>query len=348
MIDPHVHCRGWNESHKETVAHALFVAGQAGVSAIFDMPNTSPPLISGELVKKRIEEAKRQNRKVFYGCYMGLTADPGQIKEAVRIHKEYFPSVVGFKMYAGHSVGSLALQTEEQQNLVYETLSELNYRGVLAVHCEKEKFMKPELWDPLHPESHSDARPPQAESESIKDQIEFAAEAGFGGTLHIAHISHPDSVALVNTERKKQSFAISCGVTPHHCLLSNDLMKNSKGLLYKVNPPLRTVNDAHTMIEYLRKGIIDVVETDHAPHTLQEKLNPPYMSGFPGLPFFPHFLNLLQQKGFSEQDITRCTHSRTCELFQFDVPNTSLQINYDLHREYEVDVYEPVRTKLHT
>ncbi len=346
MIDPHVHCRDWEESHKETVAHALHVAERAGVSAIFDMPNTKPAIVSYEIVKRRLEHAKSAQSKTFYGVYIGLTYNPKQIEEAVRTFGEFSPSVVGFKMYAGHSVGNLAMPNEEDQKRTYKILEELGYKGVLAVHCENEKFMKPELWNPQDPISHTKVRSPEVEINSVRDQIAFASESNFSGTLHIAHISHPDSVNLVIQARKDTSLKITCGVTPHHCLLSSDLSNNSDGLLYKVNPPLRTQESADAMLEHLRLGAIDFVETDHAPHTLFEKMNAPYLSGFPGLPFLPFFAQFLELQGFTEQHIRKCMHERACEIFQIDIPNLALSTDYDLAKEYEVDVYAEVRKRI--
>ena len=346
MIDPHVHCRDWAQGHKETIAHALHVAEYAGISAIFDMPNTDPPIISRDLVRKRLDDANRAGSSVRYGLYVGMTANPRQIKEAVAIYREFFPRVVGFKLYAGHSVGTLAVPDEPGQRTVYETLSDIGYNGMLAVHCEKEQYMKPELWSPKNPSSHTLARPPEAEIRSIEDQIAFAAQSKFSGVLHIAHISHPDSVEIVCRERTKQSFRISCGVTPHHCLLSSEMMQQDNGILMKVNPPLRSSDNAVSMLDALRSGKIDCVETDHAPHTIFEKVNPPYMSGFPGLSFVPHFLRYLALRGFTQKEIDRCTHWRACELFKVDIPNDKKYQDYDLATEYQVDVYERIRKKL--
>ena len=140
MIDPHVHCRDWSQSYKETVKHALFVAEKVGLSGIFDMPNTSPPINSKEAIKKRLTEADKIKSSVFYGIYAGLTSDKNQIKEVVKTWKELFPKVVGLKMFAGHSVGNLGIVEEEEQKLVYQILAEKGYDGVLVIHCEKDFF----------------------------------------------------------------------------------------------------------------------------------------------------------------------------------------------------------------
>ena len=274
MIDPHIHCRDWAQSYKETIAHALSVAERTGLSGIFDMPNTSPPINSRELIEKRLSDAYKINSPVFYGLYAGLTSDPDQIKEVVKVWRELFPKVVGLKMFAGHSVGNLGIIKEDEQRLVYQTLSNESYDGVLAVHCEKESLLKPSLWNPLSLKSHSYARPNKSEVESVMDQINFATESQFKGILHIAHVSVPESVGLVDRIRQENNISISCGLTPHHCLLSYELVPESKDeLIYKVNPPLRDDASRRGMLDLLKQGKIDWIETDHAPHTLKEKKN---------------------------------------------------------------------------
>lgn len=347
MIDPHVHCRDWNQSHKETIKHALSVAERAGLSGIFDMPNTNPPITTRELVEKRLYDAGKLNSPVFYGLYIGMTSSPSQIGEATATWRELFPKVVGLKMFAGHSVGNLGIIQEAEQRIVYQTLSDEGYKGVLAVHCEKESLLRLDLWNPKVPASHSYARPPEAEIKSIEDQIRFATDSQFRGRLHIAHTSLPESVELVNSARKQGAIKISCGVTPHHCCLDYESMPDfPDGLLRKVNPPLRDKNSAKRMLDLLREGKIDWIETDHAPHTLKEKLQFPHnaMSGFPGLPFYPHFLNYLRKQGFSDEQLRDLTHNNICNIFGFTLPELERKMpDLELNGEYEVDVYKEKR-----
>jgi len=342
MIDPHVHCRDWEQSNKETICHALSVAEKAGLSAIFDMPNTNPPITTEELVLKRLEDAKKCNNgngKIIYGLYIGLTNNADQIRQAVQLHKKLFPNVVGFKLFAGHSVGKMGLISEQEQKNVYQILTEENYEGVVAVHCEKEDLLIPEAWDPSKPVTHSLARPAVAETESVKDQIRFATHAGFKGHLHICHISVPEAVELV-VHAKQQGMKISCGVTPHHCLMHTGMYDSN---LFKMNPPLRNKDSAEKMIEYLKDGSIDYIETDHAPHLLKEKLEEPFMSGIPGLAFYPHFIKYLRSMGFTDEQLQRITHHNICKIFNIVIPFEIRAPNYLLAEEYEFDPYEKIK-----
>jgi len=336
-IDPHVHCRDFEQTQKETIAHALKVAESVGIGAIFDMPNTQPAITTRELIEKRLKLAEEANSNVFYGLYAGITADPKQIKEVVDCYNEFFPRVIGLKLFAGHSVGNLGVIEEEKQNLVYKTLAELNYKGVLAVHCEKESFIKNNLFNPKKPITHCLARPPVAEFESVKDQIKFAIKNNFKGNLHICHVSVPESVDLI--KKAKDKLRISCAATPHHCLLNNEIMNSENGIMFKVNPPIRDFTLQRKILEMLKKGDIDFLETDHAPHTMKEKTEQ-FMSGIPQLPFYPKIIELLKKKGFSDKRIKEITLSRIQDIFRIDLEEKELTIGNDYSEDYCFNPYE--------
>ncbi len=323
-IDSHVHCRDGKQAYKETIAHALSVAEEAGVDAIFDMPNTDPPIINNSLVEERLSIAKSCNSSVFYGLYVGLTSSEEQIKEAVNCCKKHFPRVVGLKMFAGKSVGELSVINAEEQMKVYKILREENFSGVLVVHCEKESFMKPEEWDVNNPVTHCHTRPSISELASVIDQILFALNSGFRGHLHIAHVSCPETVEYINMTRKNHpELKLSCGATPHHLFLNMDIMKGENGRLLKVNPPLRSAAEQKKLLECLKNGMIDFIETDHAPHSPAEKLNSPFMSGIPWLDQWPTIVELLKKEGFSDLEIENLTFDNACKVFGIEIKKNS-------------------------
>ncbi|MBI2441677.1 MAG: dihydroorotase, partial [Lentisphaerae bacterium] len=185
-IDPHVHCRDGKLAYKETIEHTLKLCDEQGVDMIFDMPNTDPPLLTEPDLAARLALVPREALK-RYRLYLGATANEKQLRAAAGLVKEC-AQVVGLKLYAGHSVGALALPREADQRKVYTILAEAGYQGVLAVHAEKEKLFT-RGFNPERPASHSQARGPEAEVASITDQIVFACAAKFQGTLHICHLS---------------------------------------------------------------------------------------------------------------------------------------------------------------
>ena len=299
MIDPHVHLRDWVQKEKESVAHGLEVAKKAGITRVFDMPNTNPPLIDRETILERLAlgtgEARRL--KMSYSVYAGLTKDPEQIRKMVLLHSELFPLVIGLKMFLSHSTGNMGITDYDEQRMVIRTLREEGFHGVLAVHAEKESLNNMSLENLDDYSSHSLARPRESEIESVRDIIRLVKEEKFQGHLHICHISTSDAVIEVQ-KAKEEGLSISMGATPHHALLSTEDAKDkSRGL--KMNPPLRSKDDMAFIYDALKNGIIDNVESDHAPHTLEDK-----EKGASGIPCFSGMLLLyhkLKQDGLDRE-----------------------------------------------
>ncbi len=312
MIDPHVHCRDGKQTYKETIRHVFEIANKQCVEKIFDMPNTNPPILYEKDIKERLKLVP-ENQKGNYFLYIGATSNKKQLEEAVRCYDKY-KEIVGIKLYAGKSIGNLALINEKAQKKFYQILSNLGYKGVLAVHCEKEIYLKPELFDPAIPITHSYARPKEAEIESLKDQIKFSEESNFKGNLHIVHVSCPESIKLIDKERKEMR--ITCGVTPHHILWSNEMLNRPDGLLYKMNPPLRDEKDVETLRQYLKDGRIDWIETDHAPHAIGEKLFTPFLSGYPSLYLKDFVSKFLPDIGVDKKLIEKLTFENIYKIFE--------------------------------
>ncbi len=311
-IDPHVHCRDGNQNYKDTIKHIFKVCDEQGVDKIFDMPNTSPPIVNEKDVIERLNLVP-QEAKERYHLYIGATSNPKQLQDAAEIVKKY-NEVIGIKFFAGQSVGDLAIIPEDKQKLVYKTLAENNYKGVIALHCEKEEFIDNSKFNPKEPITHSYSRPIVSEVESIRDQIKFAKEFSFKGTLHVCHVSSSESVNLINSE---EDIKITCAVTPHHILWDNSMLGREDGLLYKMNPPLREREEVNSLKNDLLKGKINWIETDHASHAIGEKLFSPYMSGFPSLYLYKKFIEeYLPELGLSSEQINKLTYDNIVEVFK--------------------------------
>ena len=285
MTDPHVHFRDWNQSPKETVYHGMLTGALAGFDVFFDMPNTDPAVTTRETVLRRLElgaDAERklesQGHEVHYHLYCGITPDPTQIAEMVTAYRDFFPRVCGLKMFASQSTGNMGITAEDSQAMIYRTLAELGYTGVLAVHCEKEALFN------LSASRHSDRRPPESEAQSVRDQISFAESACFRGTLHIAHISTKGALDEVRAARQRGKIKITCGATPHHILLGRE----AESQILKMNPPLRPEEDRLAVWNALFDGTVNWIESDHAPHTLEDKKN-----GASGIPGFEGMLRVI-------------------------------------------------------
>jgi dihydroorotase len=345
MIDPHVHLRDWNQSAKETLRHGLDVAWRAGLDAVFEMPNTDPPLTTRRAIGRRIAEADvalaSLNVPLFHGLYAGVTADAAQIAEAVMAWRNLFPRVVGLKMYAGHSTGELGIVEREAQARVYAALVALGYTGVLAVHCEKQSLLRPADWDPARPATHARSRPPSAEVASVDDQRELALEAGFAGILHVCHISTPWALDVLRAKHAgapKQTLRVTCALTPHHALLDSGMMDGPDGILLLTNPPLRPPPMPSLMLERLCDGGIDWIETDHAPHSEEDKRQR-FACGLPGLPYYPRFVTGLATAGVPAKRIDEITHDAICRTFGIRIENSRRAGSFELAGEYEFDPF---------
>ena len=310
MTDPHVHFRDWNQSNKETVLHGMLAASKAGFDVFFDMPNCNPPLTDRTTIEKRIllgqkaeQELKSQGFDVRYHVYCGITQDSSQIREMVRAYNDLFPAVCGMKMFASQSTGNMGIIDPDAQKSVYRTLAEENYRGVIAVHCEKESLFRPD--EPVH----SKKRPPESEQASVRDQISFAEESTFKGTLHIAHISTAGAIEAVREARKRNIIRITCGATPHHILLN--LTQETD--IIKMNPPLRDEQNRKAIWNALFDGTIDWIESDHAPHTLQDKKNG--ASGLPGFEGMLLTIRKLREAGMPEKRLEDLLCTNALKVF---------------------------------
>ncbi len=290
MIDPHVHLRDWEQKAKETIEHGLTVASKIGIHTVFDMPNTQPALTFAQTIVDRItygnQIATTIDPDFSYCVFGGLTSDPSQVELVAKLHSHLFPRLIGLKMFAGHSTGNMGIVNSAIQDEVYQGLKRAHYKGVLAVHCEMESLLKPHLFSLEDPISHTLARPREAEIASVEKQIELAQNNLFEGTLHICHVSTKEAIEMVNYHKEK-GMAITCGATPHHALLDESVMLTQK-LFAKVNPPLRKKEDVAAVFTGLLDGSIDWIESDHAPHTIEDK-----EKGASGMPaFMGHYCSL--------------------------------------------------------
>ncbi len=315
-IDPHVHFRDEEESHKYTIAEGMELARSHGIVAVCDMPNTKPPILTLQDYKRRLRVAG--NVQGYY-VHIGATSNPLQISDAARI-VENEERAVGIKMYAGKSTNNLSVISEIDQRRVYSALADHGYRGVITVHCEKEELGQYGKWVPLKPYTWNSAKPPEMEIIGVLDQIIFVRETGFEGHLHIAHVTTTEAVRIIGSARNA-GVRISCEVTPHHLTISTEDMINPAAIEYKVNPPIRDITTMNVLMELLRKEKIDFIATDHAPHTFEEKafseekLPDSYMSGIRSMDRYSEFLQGLVNLGFTEEQIHAITYTNIKKVF---------------------------------
>ena len=327
-IDIHVHFRDPGMTNKENFATGSMGAAFGGVSCFFDMPNTIPQTTDMNNLSDKIMTASKKSF-VDFGVYAGIT--DSNINNIKTISKK----CNGFKIYLGSTTNSLRFNIQnlkEALTKISMTNKPVLFHAENDVCLNKCKMVEKNLTD------HLNSRPAICEETAIKNILE--ASKGINSKVHICHLSSCEGLNLLRSRSKN----ISCGVTPHHCLLSAE-KKLSPQTHFKVNPPLRTTFDKETLFNTLRNGFIDVLESDHAPHTLDEKdaefNDAP--SGIPGVEtMYPMFLYLAKQGKLSFQSLISLLCEKPAEILnvpkgKIKVGNDADFIVVDLKKECKID-----------
>jgi dihydroorotase (multifunctional complex type) len=292
LIDVHVHLREPGGEHKEDFYSGTCAALAGGVTTVFGMPNTSPPITDAETLADAL---KRASRKAVcdYGLYIGGTPDNAEQAAALE-------QAVGLKLYIGSSTGNLLVDQLPAQIAHFERFP----RGrIIAVHAEDEAAVR-------FFAARGQRRPPICAALATAHVLALAEQ--IGRRLHICHVSTGHELALIGGARER-GLDVTCEVTPHHLFLSSE-DEAELGGLGQVNPPLRSPRDVASLWEH--KAVIDMVATDHAPHTLDEKRGDSPPSGMPGLEtMLPLLLTAAREGRISLADIARWTAWRPAEVF---------------------------------
>ncbi|UCF12327.1 MAG: dihydroorotase [Thermoplasmatales archaeon] len=287
-IDIHVHFRDPGMTYKEDFSTGSLAAAFGGVSCVFDMPNTIPQTTSLQTLSNKIISADKK-AYVDFGVYVGIT--DSNVDNIERLYKK----CSGFKIFMGNTTNSLNLD----ENNLKQAFKKINSTSKpVLIHAEDITCLNMhKMWE-NNLIDHLRSRPAACEENSIKSILKTAKDCS-NVRIHICHLSSFGGLDVL----KNRSKNISVGVTPHHLLLSVD--KNLKSqTLYKVNPPIRTSFDRDALFEGVKNGFVDILESDHAPHTLEDKAGEfnSAPSGNPGVEtVFPLFLFLAKKGKLSFQ-----------------------------------------------
>ncbi|MCL6598329.1 MAG: dihydroorotase [Alicyclobacillus macrosporangiidus] len=261
LIDVHVHLREPGFEDKETIATGTRAAAAGGFTQIACMPNTKPPIDTPEgvaYVRVRADEAGH--------CRVWPIAciTEGQRGESLT----HFAAL--------KAAGAIALSDDgrgvQHGGLMLQALAEAAKAGLpMAIHAEDETLSGRGVFDRGAAERLGvPESPAEAESAMIARDLLLAERTG--AHLHICHVSTESAVSLVRWA-KARGVKVTAEVTPHHLLLSDDVIEEADPV-YKVNPPLRSERDRLACLEGFLDGTLDMVATDHAPHTEDEKRRP--------------------------------------------------------------------------
>ena len=305
IIDIHSHLRDMDQSEKETFLTGTSAAAFSGITTVFDMPNTKPPAINAEQVKKWMKNA-RENIFVDVGFIAGV---PKQIEEE-EIKKIIDLGIVGFKIYPHNPLNDIDwLNPYNIQKLL--KLSSKYHIPIfihpdLPVHERErerlyEKYNKEGLSAlKIHDRIYSTENEAKFVNYLIQNYDRVVKDDNLSPPehpiVHLCHISCKDSFDLLSQDDNRSNISsiarnISFEVTPHHLLLSNDLKLENPNF-GKVFPPLREKEHVSYLFQKLEQGDVRIIGTDHAPHTLKEKSESfnDAPSGFPGFETYPFLL----------------------------------------------------------
>ena len=337
VIDAHVHFRVPGAEHKEDFTTASEAAAQGGVTSAIEMPNTNPATTTVELLKEKQRLVK--DSKINILSHFGATAD--NLEELKK------PEVKSIKIYVGSSTGDLLLDDYEK---IEQIMSEVD--KLFVFHAEDESIIQKNLEkykDIDDPAAHSKARPRQAAIQAVTKIIEIVSR--IRRKAHIAHLTCKEEAELIK-KAKQDGLPITAEVAPHHLFLSEVDYPRLKNLA-KMNPPLRTAQDQEALWQGLLDGTIDIVATDHAPHTKEEK-EVPYQeapAGVPGIEtMLPLLLNQVNLGKISLKRVWEVISKKPAEIFEIQNSGEVKQgfnadlILVDLDQEKEVK-NEELKTK---
>lgn len=284
IIDDQVHFREPGLTHKGTIYTESRAAVAGGVTSFMEMPNVSPPSVSQELLAEKYKIGEHTSL-ANYSFYMGATND--NLDEVLRTNPR---DVCGIKIFMGSSTGNMLVDnTDTLENL----FSKCNM--LIATHCEDEATVRQNtekyksLYHNIDATFHPIIRSREACYISSSRAVDLAKK--HGTRLHILHISTADEILLFDNITPLSQKKITAEVCVHH-LFFNDSQYITLGNKIKCNPAIKNKTDQDALLQALLDNHFDVVATDHAPHTWEEK-SKPYFEAPSGLPLIQHSLPMM-------------------------------------------------------
>ena len=279
-IDDQVHFREPGLTHKGNIETESRAAVAGGITSFIEQPNTVPNAITQELLEDKYQIAAKTSY-ANYSFMMGGTND--NLEEVLKTNPR---NVAGIKLFLGSSTGNMLVDNPEVLEKIFSSTKML-----IAVHCEDEATIKAntqkykeEYGDDIPMKFHHLIRSEEACYLSSSKAIELAKKTG--ARLHVFHLSTAKEMELFTNKIPLEQKQITAEVCIHH-LWFTDADYDAKGSLIKWNPAVKTQADKDALWKALLDDRIDVIATDHAPHTLEEKCNP-YLTCPSGGPLVQH------------------------------------------------------------
>jgi dihydroorotase len=311
-IDVHVHFRDPGYPHKEDWASGTAAAAFGGVTTVFDMPNTIPPTGTPEILaaKHAIAASKAH---VDYGLYGLLGEDTIEAVPAL-----CSGGVIGFKCYMGNTFGKIPSPSTGAMLEAFEVVAKTGKR--ISLHAETNSIMERRetrlrAAGRTEPLAHLASRPAVVAIEAVSRAAILAEWTG--ARIHILHISSADELQPLR-EAKARGVDITGETCPHYLMLSSEDYAKFAGVI-RVNPPVREQRNQTPLWQALTDGTIDLIATDHAPHTPEEKTRNDIWTvdcGFPGVELqMPLMLTAVNEGRLSVCDYVRLSAANPAKIW---------------------------------
>jgi dihydroorotase len=270
VIDTQVHFREPGAEHKEDLESGSRSAVMGGVTAVFEMPNTRPTTTSAEALADKVRRASGRMHCDFAFFVGGTRENAADVAELERL-----PGAAGIKVFMGSSTGDLLVPDDETLRAI---LSRTRRR--VSVHAEDEARLRERMHLRVagDPSSHPVWRDELAALRATGRLTRIAEETG--ARVHLLHVSTAEEIDFIGSHKAN----VSVEVTPQHLTLAaSDYAR--LGTRLQMNPPVRAVRHREALWRAVRDGVADILGSDHAPHTLEEKAKPypESPSGMPGV-----------------------------------------------------------------
>jgi dihydroorotase len=287
-VDMHVHLRDPGLTGKEDFPSGTRSAALGGVTTVVDMPNTRPPVTTADALKDKWVRC-RGRAVVDYGLFAAPRSElaVSQLLQAT-----------AFKVYMAESTGNLQVDGPTLESVLHAAADQ---QRLVVAHAEDDAKFEP--GQPATLLGHSQSRPKESEASAVRTLADLRGRA----QVHVAHVTCVEGLDAVPA-------GMTTEVAPHHLLLDFTRPLHAFG---KVNPPLRSPDDRRALWEAFAAGRVDVVATDHAPHTREEKEEPfdEAPSGLPGLATaFPLLLRQVKAENLSLERLVRAMAERPAEI----------------------------------
>jgi len=339
LIDAHVHLRDEGKAYKEDFYSGTAAAAAGGITTVLDMPNNDPVTMSAETLRNRIKNA-RKKILVNVGFYSEFPRNTKEIKDIVE------EGAMAFKLFMTEQVGGLDIDDNHALLEAFKIVRGLKVS--VAVHAEDKATLK-ETEDEAKRANSNDieaflkVHSESAEAKAVKRLLNIVEQTNVH--MHFCHISTEEGLEAV-IDGKKSRMPITCEATPHHLLLSVDDLKRI-GTLALTVPPVREKHDTEALWDGIKKGWIDILASDHAPHSSKEKKAKVVWDVKVGIPnletTLPLMLTEVKRGRLSIADVVRLMAEKPAEIFKLksrgclkEGNNADLTV-VDLNRKYKIE-----------